>query len=135
VKFVAGLATLSLAVILTVDGATEPDSLAQDLEKRYLSTLDEWVAKGGPVSEIQERVVGTCGKLILAAASPSERVTLSTTQRDEFDFRVDVCSKMTVHRVHKQPEFENREIIKNICGGNSLPIFKRLCKHSGIVKK
>lgn len=131
-KLRTGLAAMFLATILAACGSSEIDPMARELEKKYLSTLDAWVAKDGPVSDIQDTVIGTCGKLVLVAATASEKVALSTTQRAEFDFRVDVCAKMTVNRVHKQPEFEKPEILKSICGDSSLALFKRLCKHSGI---
>jgi len=63
-----------------------------------------------------------------------ERIQLSTFLRDELDFRVDVCTKMTANRVYKQPEFENPEGVKMICW-DTHPyhrVFVRLCEHDGL---
>jgi hypothetical protein len=84
------------------------ESAGEQLEEKYFRTLDEWVKKGGPTNEIQGVVVNTCGKLVMLNASLAEKAALSTTQRDEFDHRVDVCVKMTVNRVHPQPELRKR---------------------------
>lgn len=74
--------------------------ISTDLEDQYFKTLDGWVAQGGPIDDVQRSVVETCGKLVMVTANIGEKVALTTTQREEFHFRVDVCTKMTVHRVH-----------------------------------
>ncbi|MGH7792807.1 MAG: hypothetical protein ACREOB_10895, partial [Thermodesulfobacteriota bacterium] len=108
------------------------NSAEQKLEAKYFATLDGWVNRHGPVKEVQETVVVTCGKLVMLTVSNSEKIALSTTQKDEFDFRVDACTKMTVNRVHPQPEFENKEIVRMICDDSKVDLFKKLCKHSGL---
>jgi hypothetical protein len=57
-----------------------------------------------------------------------------TYLRDELDFRVDVCTKMTANRVYKQPEFEKPEIVKMICWDTNRyhRVFVRLCEHDGL---
>jgi hypothetical protein len=59
--------------------------------------LDDWVSNGGNVKTIQAE---DCGKLILTQASVVELLELLIFHRDEFDFRVDVCTKMTVNRAY-----------------------------------
>jgi hypothetical protein len=76
-------------------------------------------------------VVDNCGKLTLTQAGPYGAISLTAFERDEFGFRVDVCTKMTVNRVHKQPEFDKREIISTICDGE-VDLFRRLCARSGL---
>jgi hypothetical protein len=90
----------------------------------YMHRLDAWVSNGGNFKTIQSEVVENCGELI----------QLSTFYRDEFDFRVDVCAKMTVNRVYKQPEFEKPEIVDTICDDKNPyhELFRRLCRRSGL---
>lgn len=120
---------LLLAVFPTLTYAEK--SATEQLEEKYFLTLDGWVKKGGPINELQDTVVKTCGKLVMLTASTSEKVALSTTQRDEFHHRVDVCTKMTVNRVHPQPEFEKKEIVKMICDESKEDLFKKLCRRYG----
>jgi hypothetical protein len=97
----------------------------------YTRRLDHWVQAGGDVATLQTDVVENCGKLTLTQAGPLGAISLIAFERDEFDFRVDVCTKMTVNRVHKQTEFENREIVTTICDGD-VDLFRRLCVRSGL---
>jgi len=120
---------LLLAVFPTLTYAEK--SATEQLEEKYFQTLDGWVKKGGPINELQDTVVKTCGKLIMLTASTSEKVALSATQRDEFHHQVDVCTKMTVNRVHPQPEFEKKEIVKMICDESKEDLFKKLCRRYG----
>jgi len=108
------------------------DSNSKKLEKVYWSTLDEWVSDGGKVIDVQDTVVKTCGKLVMVTVDAKEKISLSTTDREEFHFRVDVCTKMTVNRVHPQPEFENPDIVNSICKESEVELFKKLCKHTGL---
>jgi hypothetical protein len=120
---------LILGVLTT--GAYAEKSATEQLEERYFRTLDGWVKRGGPVNEIQDTIVKTCGKLVMVTASHAEKASLSTTKRDEFHHRVDVCTKMTVNRVYAQPEFEKKEIIMMICDESKVSLFKELCKRYG----
>jgi hypothetical protein len=108
------------------------ESATQKLEALYFTTLDGWVNRGGPVNELQDTVVQTCGKLVMVTVNTSEKLSLSTTQRDEFHFRADVCTKMTVNRVYPQPEFEKKETVSMICDASKVSLFRKLCKHSGL---
>lgn len=119
-------------VALTGAAAHGEDSLAQKLEAKYFATLNGWVKQGGPVNELQDIVVKTCGKLVWLTADTSEKLTLPITQREEFDFRVDVCTKMTANRVYPQPEFEKKEIVSMICDKSKVALFRKLCKQSGL---
>ena len=94
--------------------------------------LDAWVAKPDP--KAVQTVVENCGQLVMAQAGWFERIQLMTYLRDELDFRVDVCTKITANRVSKQPEFDNPEIVKMICW-DPHPyhrVFVRLCEHAGL---
>ena len=102
---------------------------ARGLEDKYFQTLNSWVERRGPIEEVQGTVVATCGELVMLNADPAERARLSTTDREEFHFRVDVCTKMTVNRVYPQPEFENRELVSRICNNAA---FATLCRRSGL---
>jgi len=112
--------------------AQPPQDTRSTLEARYFSELEQWVKKGGPVAEIRSTVLENCGKLVMLFASPVERAELVTTRRDDFHFRVDVCSKMTVNRAHEQPEFKNPEIVSTICGDKTNLLFRKLCVVSGL---
>jgi len=95
--------------------------------------LDAWVEAGADPKAIQT-VVENCGQLVMAQAGWFERIQLATYLRDELDFRVDVCTKMTANRVYKQPEFDNPEAVKMICW-DTHPyhrVFVRLCEHAGL---
>jgi len=79
---------------------------------------------------VQQTVVETCGKLIMLTASGAEKAALATTRREDFHFRVDVCTKITVNRVHPQPEFEKKETVTIICDRSEIGLFKKLRKWS-----
>lgn len=111
--------------------AATADPVIDEVKERYFLSLDKWVADGGNVETIQMSVVENCGKLVMASASMSEKAAFVSTAQEEFHFRVDVCAKMTVNRVHPQPEFKKKEIVKLICDeGNEL--FVTLCHRSGL---
>lgn len=120
---------LLLSVFPTLTYAQK--SATEQLEEQYFQALDGWVKKGGPISELQGTVVKTCGKLVMLTANTSEKILLSTAQRDEFHHRVDVCTKMTVNRVHPQPEFETKEIVRMICDESKEDLFRKLCRQYG----
>lgn len=107
-----------------------PQTIPEKLEQRYFDTLDAWVARGGPMDEVQQTVVQTCGKLVMLMASAAEKMALATARREDFHFRVAVCTKITVNRVHPQPEFEKRETVAIICDRSEIDLFKTLCKWS-----
>ena len=122
------IAALALILLITLALAAFRDRLF-DL---YVGRLDTWVNAGGNVATLQFQVVETCGKLILTQAAWFERIQLLTFYRSELDFRVDVCAKMTVNRVYKQPEFEKPEMVTKICD-DPRPyhdLFQRLCRRS-----
>jgi hypothetical protein len=114
-----------LALVLSGPAYGE-DSAELKLEAKYIATLDDWVKRGGPVTEVQKTVVETCGKLVMLTAGTLEKTALATTQREEFHFRVDVCTKMTVNRVYPQSEFEKKEIVVMICDESKVMLFRKL---------
>lgn len=107
-------------------------TLADKLEDKYFLVLDGWVDRGGKVNEYQSVVLETCGKLVMVTANASEAVAFTTTQREEFDFRVNVCAKTTVHRSHHQAEFDDPKLIQGVCDDNKVILFGKLCKRGGL---
>jgi hypothetical protein len=107
-------------------------TLTDKLEDRYFSVLDGWVERGGKVNEYQDIVVQTCGKLVMATANASEAMAFTTTQREEFNFRVNVCAKTTVHRTHHQSELDDPKLIQAICDDSKVPLLGKLCTRSGL---
>ena len=127
----------ALIIIFLVFGfessmANAEKTLADKLEDKYFSALDGWVDRGGKVNEFQNIVVQTCRKLVMATANASEVVAFTTTQKEEFDFRVDVCAKTTVNRSHHQSEFDDPKIIQAICDDSKALLFGKLCRRSGL---
>jgi len=120
-----------VAVTLIATGCPSAHEASDLLEAKYFETLDDWVFRGGPIDEVQNTVVATCGKLVMSTASLGEMAALTTTQREEFHFRVDVCTTMTVNRVHPQPEFEKEEIVRGICEESKVGLFRKLCTRIG----
>ncbi|MGC4099054.1 MAG: hypothetical protein QM706_18240 [Nitrospira sp.] len=106
--------------------------LEDKLESKYFSVLDDWVQRGGKAQEYPSGVLDTCSKLMLVTAPLSEALSLPTFQKKEWDFRVNVCAKTTVHRVQRQSEFDDHELVQEICNDTKIPMFKRLCRHSGL---
>ncbi|HEX3037256.1 MAG TPA: hypothetical protein VHT73_19400 [Thermodesulfobacteriota bacterium] len=131
-KLGISIAAAYLLFLMVAPSSYAETSSTEKLEEKYFSTLDGWVKRGGQISEVQNTVVETCGKLVMLTVSASEKIALSTTQREEFHFRVDVCTKMTVNRIHPQPEFEKKETIKMICDDSEVVMFKKLCRRSGL---
>lgn len=130
-----GLVVLGLGEVLAALVLPAPIlsalTAAQSPEEKYFAGLDHWVRDGGNVKTVQQAVVEPCGELVTLNATKTEAVGFLTTNREEFDFRVDVCVKMTVNRVHKQPEFEKPEIVGMICGSGNV-LFEKLCRRSGL---
>ena len=107
-------------------------TLTDKLEDKYFSVLDGWVERGGKVNEYQSVVLETCGKLVMVTANAAEAVAFTTTQREEFDFRVDVCAKTTVNRSHHQSEFDDPKIIQAICDDSKVLLLRKLCNRSDL---
>ena len=106
--------------------------LTDKLERKYFSMLDGWVQRGGQLQAYHNDVLETCEKLVLASATISEVLMLPTIQTGEFDFRVNVCAKTTVHRVHRQPELNDPRLVQEICDNNKITIFGSLCRRSNL---
>lgn len=121
-----------LLAVFNSSMANAGKTLIDKLEDKYFSVLDGWVDRGGKVSEYQNIVLETCGKLVMATAKASEVIAFTATQREEFDFRVNVCAKTTVHRSHHQSEFDDPKLIQAICDDSKVIIFGKLCKRSGL---
>lgn len=123
-----------IALLFAVNSsmASTERTLTEKLEEKYLSALDGWVVRGGKVNELQDIVMQTCEKLVMATANASEAITFTTTRGEEFDFRVNVCAKTTVNRVHHQPEFDDPKLIQMICDEGNVALLRKLCKRSGL---
>lgn len=98
----------------------------------YTNRLDAWVKAGGSPATIQNDVIRNCGMLVMSQSGAFQNFKFLTYGRDDFDFYVDVCSKMTVNRVHKQPEFTKPEIVTALCGSTAESLFKEFCQRSGL---
>lgn len=125
---------LSIFLLADLNGsmAYAGKTLADKLEDKYFLVLDGWVDRGGKVNEYQSVVLETCGKLVMVTANTSEAMAFTTTQREEFDFRVYVCAKTTVNRSHHQSELDDPKLIQAICNDNKVILFEKLCKRSGL---
>lgn len=108
--------------------------ISEKLEGSYLARLDAWASNGGKPADVQSGVVETCGRLIMVTASAAEAVAFMKERREDLDFRVDVCTKLTITRAHPQPEFSKPEIRKIVC--EDMPkeqaVFETLCKRAGL---
>jgi hypothetical protein len=120
----------------------QPVQTLRKLEERYYADLDAWVAHGpvflpgDPTDEAAfkarvQPMVETCGKLVMLTATPKQQVQFLSTDRDEYGFRVDVCSSMTINRLHEQPQFKKPELVRSICN-STIPLFRELCVRSGL---
>ena len=131
-KILRAIVLVVLLLVLAI--ALVPIFVRTKLFDIYTGRLDAWVKNGGQIEVVQKQVVESCGMLVWTQARAFERLQLMTIYRDEFDFRVDVCTKMTVNRIHKQPEFEKPQIITLICDDTNPyhELFGRLCRKSGL---
>jgi hypothetical protein len=125
------------ALILVIAELADPSAhagktLSDKLEDQYFSTLNGWVKRGGKVSEYPKVVLETCQKLVMASASASEAITFTTVKKEQFDYRVNVCGKTTVHRVYPQPEFANPDTVQKICDDHDVTLLKKLCRYGGL---
>lgn len=106
------------------------DLLSDELTSLYVGRLDQWVASGGNLEQVQSEVVDTCGRLILVTADAQRRAELNA-DANAWALDADICAKITVHRVHPQPEFSNPEIVGLVCEGTN-SLFRALCARAGI---
>jgi hypothetical protein len=110
---------------------------AADIEKLqnlYLSRLDTWVASRD-LKTLQAQVVENCGKMMYLKDATLGQATPNAL-KETLDTRIDVCTKITVHRVEPQPEFSNPAVIKIVCGDmpKSEPVIARLCVKAGVTR-
>lgn len=125
------------ALALVVAGLPDPSAhagktLSDKLEDQYFATLNGWVKRGGKASEYPKVVLETCQKLVMASASASEAIAFTTVKKEQFDYRVTVCGKTTVHRVYPQPEFANPDTVQKICDDHDVTLLKKLCRYGGL---
>ncbi len=122
------------AVVAALLGAAGP-AVAQDnpgvvMERHLLGQLDTWVAEGGDLSQVANTLAPTCSQLAVLIATEAERDGFLNTNREEYNLRVDVCTKITMHRVHPQPEFGDPRMMSLVCD-RGLPLYQRLCRQGG----
>ena len=101
------------------------------MENEYLSRLDDWVASGGDFVSLQDEVVANCGKLVMVAASETERQAFLGANQQEFDLRLEICTGITLNRIRPQPAFTQPELVALICDGDNR-LYARLCGRSGL---
>ena len=107
------------------------EPFASKLEEMYFQRLDEWVRAKGAIQEVNTVIVPTCGRLVLLLSTIPENVGFLSTQREDWDFHVDMCVQMTVNRVYPQPFLKKAEVIEEICHKNKGRFFATMCRRSG----
>lgn len=114
-----------LIAVLATSCGQAPDPIIDE----YYARLDAWVEGGASLDRLQVDVVESCGKLLMAYSPAEDKAAAMTTNREGFDFWVDMCVKMTAHRVSPQPEFtgdlERAALVKETCDGHEM--WRRLC--------
>lgn len=124
-------AILILFGLLLVVTSVNARSISKEIEEKCFSIIDSWDSGGRQLSEIQEKIVKPCGELVILFATNKERLSFITTNRNEFDFRVDVCVKASIHKIYPQPEFQNPKIVEMLCTSED-QLFQRLCDRAGL---
>lgn len=107
--------------------------MQEKLRDLYLSRLDQWVSSNAKPETIQTQVVENCGKLMMVLVSAEQQKAFMGPARDELDTRVDICTKITVHRVSPQPEFSNPKILKLVCH-DMKSVFHNLCERANLAR-
>jgi hypothetical protein len=126
------LAWLAIGITLATSSAGSDGPVPAHARAEYWQVLDDWVRKGGPASEVKERVVDSCTKLVLGTVDYSEWAALLTMRRGELRFRTDICVKATIHRVHPQPEFSNAMFVAMICRDSAVDLYHELCARANL---
>lgn len=112
--------------------AQAPGLPVEKLQDLYLGRLDAWVTTRD-LKTVQSQVVENCGKMMYLRDATLGQATPKDL-KETLDVRIDVCTKITVHRVEPQPEFSNPQINKIVCGDmpKSEPVITRLCAKAGV---
>jgi hypothetical protein len=135
-KIIGRVVVIAVAIIAVVfiAGTLLISALRDSFFNLNMEKLDSWVKNGGSTNTLTEDLAAPCSNLVLSQAGPLERLELLFIFRDELDFRIDVCAKMTANRLYKQPEFEKPEIVNMICDDPKPfhELFRRLCRRSGL---
>ncbi len=124
------IAVVVATLLLTPGTAPAQENPGLVMENFLFGRLDQWVAGGGDLATIREEVVASCAQLAVLIATPEERALFADLDREEYDLRVDVCTKMTMHRVSPQPEFARQDVLPLICDRGQ-PMLTRVCQRSG----
>lgn len=124
---VCGAATKSpLCALFSSTDKTSEDERLKQIREFYLAKLDKWVLNPEPATA-QEQVVSSCGVLtIITAPADTAKKFLKGEEREEFDARVDACTKLTAHRAWPQPEFAKPQTVDLVCN-RWTPLLRELC--------
>ena len=107
-------------------GQTTEDERIKRIKLFYLAKLDKWVLNPDP-NTAQDQVVSGCGVLTIISATPDAAGNfLKGEEREEFDARVDACTKLTAHRAWPQPDFAKPQTIDLVCN-RWTPLLRELC--------
>ena len=104
--------------------------MGERLERRYLDSLEGWVAGGGAAGSRQAQIVEPFEKLVFLNTSPSERAELVNGDDSGYGYRVEVCVGLTKHRVTPQLQFAEPGRIETLCAGTS--VFRMLRARAGL---
>lgn len=129
---IGGIVLVGVIFVLLTFAVVHTEPFASKLEETYFQRLDEWARGKGAIEEVNTVIVPTCGRLVTVLSTTAENVGFLSTHRDDWDFRIDVCAKMTANRVHHQPEFEKPETVEMICDQSKVELFTKLCRRSGL---
>ena len=128
---ISAIALVSLVVLLIVAWKIYLIKYGDAAKEFYLARLDHWVATGGDPKTIQQELVENCGKLVSVTSPVLQTIDYLWIDRAEYDFRVDVCVKITANRLYPQPEFQKPELVKMVCHDGP-PLFTEMCERNGI---
>ncbi|XIA63344.1 hypothetical protein ACFIOY_29835 [Bradyrhizobium sp. TZ2] len=96
-------------------GPTPESERIKQIREFYLAKLDKWTLNPEQAT-MQEQVVTSCGMLTIFSAPPdTAKKFVKGDEREEFDARVDACSKLTAHRAWPQPDFAKPQTVDLVC--------------------
>jgi hypothetical protein len=104
-----------ICALFKTSGPVPEDERMKQIKAFYFAKLDKWTLSPEPTT-MQDQVVTTCGMLTIFSAPPeTAKKYLNGDERDEFDARVDACSKLTAHRAWPQPDFAKPQTVDLVC--------------------
>lgn len=113
------------------------------LELSLIKKLDNWADNKTYINSTSI-LAESCGKLIMIYSTKDEIDNYMQEEKthkgeyNDFQYKGDVCVKLTAQRVSPQDEFKNRKIVDNICNKTSITridyFFRELCKKANLIK-